>query len=143
MVDLPEILVAGLAVRTSNGLEQDPKTGVLAKTWQRASQKQHSGSVAAGLTDYESDSTGFYTEIIGQEINSVDDLPPQAVLVRVPAGKYAKFRVEGDMPKIVMEAWSKVWQAEKDNTLQRAYTTDLERYPEPGAVELYIAVKAN
>lgn len=139
-VDLPEILVAGLAVRTSNKLEQDPTTGVLAKTWERVSQKQYPGPVAATLTDYESDSTGMYAETIGHEISSVNDLLPQDVLTRVPAGTYAKCRVEGEMPQIVMEAWSKVWQAEKDKMLQRAYTTDLERYPEPGVVELYIAV---
>jgi predicted transcriptional regulator YdeE len=104
------------------------------------SQKQYPGPVAAALTDYESDSTGLYTEIIGQEVNSINNLPPHDVLVRLPADKYAKFRVEGTMPQIVMEAWSKVWQAEKDDTLKRAYTTDLERYPEPGVVELYISV---
>jgi predicted transcriptional regulator YdeE len=43
-----------------------------------------------------------------------------------------------------------VWQAEKDGSLKRAYTTDLEIYPAMGkagmnpdkiTVELYIAIK--
>lgn len=141
IIELPSTLIAGLAVRTRNDNEQDPKTGWLSKTWERVSKKKYSGQIAAALTDYESDSSGYYTEVIGHEIATVDDLEPTGVLIRVPFGKYAKFTVKGTMPRIVLEAWKKVWQAELDGTIERSYLVDLERYPNPETVELFIAVK--
>ncbi|HUC20534.1 MAG TPA: effector binding domain-containing protein [Candidatus Polarisedimenticolaceae bacterium] len=143
VVVLSETLVAGLAVRTKNDNEKDPTSGWLMKTWERIGKKQYTDSIAAVLSDYESDSNGYYTEVIGHEIATPDDLKPGEVLAKVPSDTYAKFTVTGEMPGIVLEAWQKVWQAEADGSIQRSYATDLERYPSPGTVELFVSVANN
>ena len=106
---------------------------------------------AAVSTDYESDKDGYFTEVVGFKRHSASDFDPGEVLAKVPAGQYAKFVNTGKLPEVVIEAWMAVWQAEKDGSLKRAYTTDLEIYPnmreaernpDKVTVELYIAIKS-
>jgi len=151
IVSLPETYVAGLAFRTKNELEQNPATGWIAKTWGRVGAMKNPNPPAAVLTDYESDKDGYFTEVVGFRRNSANDFGPGEVLTKIPAGRYAKFSNSGKLPEVVIEAWKAVWQAEKDGSLKRAYTTDLETYPGMGknglnpdtvTVELYIAIKS-
>ncbi len=141
IIHLLSTLVGGISVHTTNASEQNPETAKIPAAWGQIRQRGYTGQLAAVYTNYESDSTGAYTEIIGQVLQSENDLPNGDTLAKVPTGDYAKFRVEGAMPQIVMDAWSAVWQAEQNGTLQRAYTADFELYPSEGVVELYIAVK--
>lgn len=144
LTHLPQTLVGGLAVRTSNSLEQDPHTAQLPATWQRAASRHYQGGTTAAIyTDYQSNKDGLYTEVIGRTVASVEDLQTGDVLASLPAATYAKFRVEGQLPQSVMAAWSAIWQAEAQGTLHRAYTTDLELYPEAGVVEVYVVVQTD
>ena len=150
IVSLPETYVAGLAFRTKNVLEQNPATGWIAKTWARVRTMKSPNPPAAVSTDYESDYHGYFTEVVGFTRNSANEFASGEVLAKVPAGQYAKFVNSGKLPEVVIEAWQAVWQAEKDDSLKRAYTTDLETYPGMGkaglnpdkfTVELYISIK--
>jgi predicted transcriptional regulator YdeE len=150
IVSLPETYVAGLAFRTKNELEKDPSTGWIAKTWARLREMKNPNPPAAIYTDYESDWKGYFTVVAGFTRHSANDFAPGEVLAKAPAGRYAKFVNTGKLPEVVIEAWMAVWQAEKDGSLKRAYTTDLEIYPAMGkagmnpdkiTVELYIAIK--
>lgn len=151
IVSLPETYVAGLAFRTKNELEQNPATGWIAKTWGRVRTMKNPNPPAAVSTDYDSDYHGYFTEVVGFTRNSANEFAPGEVLAKVPAGRYAKFVNTGKLPEVVIEAWQTVWQAEKDGSLERAYTTDLEIYPnmreavrnpDKVTVELYIAIKS-
>lgn len=151
IVSRPETYVAGLAFRTKNELEQNPTTGWIAKTWARLRTMKNPNPPAAVYTDYESDHYGYFTGVAGFTRNSADDFSAGEVLAKVPAGRYAKFVNTGKLPEVVIAAWQVVWQAEKDGSLQRAYTTDLETYPnmreamnnpDKVTVELYIAIKS-
>jgi len=93
---------------------------------------------------------GYFTEVVGFRRNSANEFGPGEVLAKVPAGRYAKFVNSGKLPEVVIAAWQAVWQAEKEGSLKRAYTTDLEIYPgmdksgsnlDKITVELYIAIK--
>lgn len=149
IVSLPETYVAGLAFRTKNELEQNPATGWIAKTWGRVRTMKNPNPPPAVSTDYESDYHGYFTEIVGFMRNSANDFGPGEVLAKVPAGRYAKFVNTGKLPEVVIEAWQAVWQAEKNGSLQRAYTTDLETYPgmgkagmNPERITVDIAIKS-
>ncbi len=151
IVSLPETYVAGLAFRTKNELEQNPATGWIAKTWARLRTMKNPNPPAAVYTDYESDHHGHFTGVAGFTRNSANEFSPGEVLAKVPAGRYAKFVNMGKLPEVVIAAWQAVWQAEKDGSLKRAYTTDLEAYPGMGkaefnpdkiTVELYIAIES-
>lgn len=139
MVTLSQIYVRGYVIRTRNDIEQTPN-GQIGKTWERVRQKAPTHPAAA-LFEYENDSNGYFTEIIGEECTALDELEQNEAVTRVPSGRYAKFSKQGKMPDIVLEAWQEVWQAEKSGVLQRAYTVDFERYPGEDQVELYIAIK--
>lgn len=142
IVQLPQTFVGGLAVRTNNSIEQSAEAAQLPKTWARAARREYQGGMtAAAYIDYEDDKDGFYTEVIGQTVTAINDLQLGDVLTYVPAGTYAKFHVEGKLPQAVITAWSAIWQAEKEKTLHRAYTTDLELYPKDGVVEVYVAIR--
>jgi predicted transcriptional regulator YdeE len=150
IVSLPETYVAGLAFRTKNELEQNPATAWIAKTWARLRTMKKPNPPAAVYTDYESDYNGYFTGVVGFTQNSANEFAPGEVLAKAPAGRYAKFVNAGKLPEVVIQAWQAVWQAEKEGSLKRAYTTDLETYPGMGnagsnldkvTVELYIATK--
>lgn len=140
VVELPATYVTGYTIRTNNQNEQDPATGWILKTWQRVRQEQFAGAPAAALLDYENNSAGYFSEVIGHECGGQDDLEPSQVLAKIPAGSYAKFTASGQMPNIVLDTWKTVWQAEKSGDIKRSYTTDFERYPNNHTVELYIAI---
>jgi predicted transcriptional regulator YdeE len=151
MVSLPETYVAGLTFRTKNTLEENPTTGWIAKTWARLREMKNPNPPAAVYTDYEGDWQGFFTAVAGFTRNSANDFNAGEVLTKVPAGRYAKFTNTGKLPDCVIDAWKAVWQAEKEGSLKRAYTTDFETYPAMDkagpnlanvTVELYIAIKA-
>lgn len=152
IVSLPETYVAGLAFRTKNEREQDPAIAWIARTWERVRAMENQNPPAAVLTDYENDKDGYFTEVIGFKRSTANGFEPSEVLAKVPAGQYALFAKTGKLPNIVLEAWEAVWQAEKDDLLERAYTTDLETYSgmddpklntgaSEATVKLYIAIK--
>ena len=61
---------------------------------------------------------------------------------RIPAGKYAKFVVHGNMLQAVAEAWQTIWQME----LPRSFQCDFEEYQnddmgDNAEVHIYIGLK--
>ncbi len=59
----------------------------------------------------------------------------------IPAGRYAKFSVHGDMEKAVAQAWGEIWNMDLD----RSFTGDFEEYLnsdfENADIDIYIALK--
>ncbi|GGS67596.1 DNA-binding protein [Planobispora rosea] len=148
VVDRPESLVVGHAVRTSNAEEMDPARAKLPALWRRAGAPGAFAHVPgridenlyAVLTDYESDHHGAYTQIVGVAVRSVPRLPDGMVAVRVPGVPALRLEARGPMPGALIESWQQLWKhTESGGTPARAFTTDLEVH-HPEGVDLYVAV---
>lgn len=148
IVDRPEVLVVGFAVRTTSAAEADPARAQLPGLWARAGAPGAFAHVPgrvdenlyAVLTDYESDHHGAYTQIVGTAVRTAARLPEGMVAVRVPGVPAMLFEARGPMPDALTEAWQQVHKhTESGAAPARAYTTDLEIH-HPEGVDLYVAV---
>ncbi|MEV6596591.1 effector binding domain-containing protein [Actinoplanes sp. NPDC051346] len=148
LVDRPELLVAGYAVRTDNAAEADPARGQLPGLWQRATAPDAFAGVPgraddrmyAVLTDYESDHHGAYTQIVGVAVTDSTAVPDAMTTVRVPAARCLLVPARGPMPQALIEAWRGVWRhTDAGVTPARTFTTDLEIHHADGA-DIYLAV---
>ncbi|MCH7638027.1 MAG: effector binding domain-containing protein [Bacteroidetes bacterium] len=150
LVNLPAFDVAGTSVRTSNVAEQNPATAQIGDNWQRFFADGHheripkaSDKLLGVYTDYESDHEGPYSQIVGCETTTVDDLADGLVAVRIPEQDYLVFRVEGEMPMAVIEAWGRIMaHFTGAGDYERAYTADFELYQNESTVDIHIAVRA-
>lgn len=148
VVDRPEMLVVGRAVRTSNAEETEPGRGRLDALWARAGAPgafahvpgRVDENIYAVLTDYESDHHGSYTQVVGVAVRSAAALPEGMVAVRVPGVQALKLEARGPMPGALREVWQWLWKhTESGGTPPRAFTTDLEVH-HPGGVDVYAAI---
>lgn len=142
IVELKEKKVVGVSGVTSNN---DPNMGkVIGGLWEKLYKdniileiNNKVNDYAIGLySDYEGEN---YTVTVGCEVSKVnnDDLVTKVI----PAGKYAKFTVQGNMIIAVANAWEEIWKL----NLDRSFTGDFEEYLsndcENGIINLYIALK--
>ena len=156
VVEQPEFMVAGIAVRTSNASEMTPE-GVIGTQWARLMQEdvlakipnKANASIVAVYTDYASDKDGEYTYLLGARVTSDAGLPAGIVAKKIPAGKFAVFTTEkGPGPKVVPETWMQI------NSLpqsvaggDRAYRADYEIYderamdPQNLQADIYVGVR--
>ncbi|GLW08016.1 DNA-binding protein [Microtetraspora sp. NBRC 13810] len=148
IVDRPEVLVVGFAVRTANADESDPARARLPVLWARAGAPgafahvpgKVDESLYAVLTDYESDHHGAYTQVVGVAVRAVAALPEGMVAVRVPGVPAMRLEARGPMPDALVECWQQVWKhTESGGAPPRAFTTDLEIHHRGGA-DIYVAV---
>jgi len=147
IVHLEEKTVAGLRIQTRNsdpnmtlsigGLWQD----FFAKgIYQSIANKQNDKSIGL-YTNYESDANGPYDMMVCCEIQNTSNLPDSVHAQTIPAGKYAKFIVQGDTQKVVAEFWMELWSMDLD----RKYSCDFEEYQSGGdmnnaEIHIYIAL---
>lgn len=85
--------------------------------------KQNDKSIGL-YTNYESDANGAYDMMVCCEVVDTSGLPAGVNAQKIPAGKYAKFVVHGDVQQAVMEFWTKLWSMDLD----RKYSCDFEEY---------------
>jgi len=147
IVNLEEKIIVGTDARTNNF---DPKIGeIIGNLWKDFFEKgiyqniqDKSNHKSLGIyTDYEGNEKNDYTVITACEVTKADNIPQETIVRTIPAGKYAKFILKGNMYKIVMEFWEKLWKM----NLERAFTYDFEEYQnddmENTEVHVYIALK--
>lgn len=147
VVTLEAKQVVGLQARTSNLSPDTPMViGGLWNTfygkniYQQIEPKK--SPYALGIySGYESDAMGAYDITVACEVKDAVKLPEGTVSFTIPAGKYARFRVEGDVQKDVAKLWEEIWKMD----LPRAYTYDFEEYltesMDQAIVDVYIALK--
>lgn len=156
IVEQPEFLVAGVAVRTSNAKEMT-SDGVIGKQWLRFMQDGVYGkipnkadtSIVAVYTDYASDHNGEYTFLLGARVTSDADLPAGIIAKKIPGGKFAVFTTEkGPAPKVVPETWMKINSLPQSAVgADRTYRADFEVYderakdPQNLQADLYVGIK--
>lgn len=145
VVNIENVKVSGLKVRTNNNAEMSADTAKIGKLWEDVSDKcfPHmlvGGSVYGIYHNYESDVTGEYDLLVGSDKFSpaLENLES----VEIIEGKYLKFEATGEMPDVCINLWQQVWEffSAESCEYDRAYTTDFEKYTQNG-VEIYIAIK--
>ena len=130
VVNLEEKVMVGLCKRTKNTAPDMAES--INRMWQRLysenmlDQILHrvNGSTIALYDAYESDANGLYDVTIGTEISDTKDQPKELVVKKIPAGKYAKFEVEGPLSTAIYDFWNKLWKM----PLMRNYKGDFEEY---------------
>jgi predicted transcriptional regulator YdeE/peroxiredoxin len=139
IVEQPEFMVAGIAVRTSNAKEMTAD-GVIGKQWARLLQEgtlakipnKADASIVAVYTDYASDKDGEYTYLLGARVTSDKGLPAGVIAKKIPAGRFAVFTTEkGPGRKVVPETWIQINSLPKSAAGgDRVYRADYEIYDE-------------
>jgi len=146
-----ELLIAGIAVRTTNeggkAMKDIPQlwNTFMVKDIKSKIPSEVDETIYALYTDYEGDHTQPYTLVIGYAVRSSDNIPKDLTIKSVPKSSYVKFTAKGDLTKMaVYECWEKIWKTD----LKRAFTTDIEVYgekasnPTDGEAEIWIAIES-
>lgn len=146
-VELKEKLVAALCARTSNASPEMAK--VIGGLWQKFYTPgcydripNRTNEKALGIyTDYADKEKGEYTAAVGCEVKEKGAMPEGIEIITVPAGKYAKFIVKGNMVTAVNDFWQQLWGM----SLDRTFVCDFEEYqnadPENAEIHIYIGIK--
>lgn len=139
--------IKGISVRTRNADEMSPETSKIGVLWQNFYEKiapnlKTGASVFGVYYDYESDAMGEFSVLAGTD-GIAESSAGNLEKVFIQKGDYLLFEGNGEMPQVVIDTWSRVWDYFASNTAkyQRAYTTDFEFYKGSNAIEIHIAVK--
>ena len=139
IVELKEKTIVGFAARTSN---EDPQMGaIIGDLWKQLYTPENAEKIqnrvnayAIGLySDYDKEG---YQVTAGFEVSDAENGNGFAVKT-IPAGRYAKFSVHGDMIEAVANSWKEIWET----PLDRTFTGDFEEYLSQEDIDIYIAIK--
>lgn len=139
IVECKEKTIVGFAARTSN---DDPEmSNIIGGLWKNLytpgnpeKVKNRANTYAIGLySDY--NETGYQTTV-GFEV-SAPEAVSDMVVKTIPAGKYARFHVHGDMVEAVAASWKEIWET----PLDRTFTGDYEEYLTMEDIDIYIAIR--
>ena len=160
IVELQEKTVVGLIARTNNA---DPNMGaVIGGLWEKfyqdgvysAIDRKRDGKALGIYTDYAGTEKDDYNIMVACEVEKgvyspsdggngvqAQQSPEDTVVRTIPAGKYAKFIVTGDMQKAVYDFWCQLWTLD----LPRNFECDFEEYQnddmEHAEIHIYIGLK--
>ena len=147
ILNMEEKKAAGLAARTNN---TSPDMGaVIGGLWQRFYGEgiyemipgKVNGKALGIYSEYSEDEKGDYTITVACETDGNGELPEGTLVTVIPAGKYARFIVKGDLHEAVAQFWQQLW----DMDLPRTYVCDYEEYQnsdmEQAEIHMYIGVK--
>ena len=139
IVELKEKTIVGFTARTSN---EDPQMGaIIGDLWKQLYTPENTekiqnrvNSYAIGLySDYDKEG---YQVTAGFEVSDAESGNGFTVKT-IPAGRYAKFSVHGDMIEAVANSWKEIWET----SLDRTFTGDFEEYLSQEDIDIYIAIK--
>ena len=155
---LPEIKLVGITARTNNAAEMSQDRAKIGSTIQKymsqaipnsIPHRATPGKTFCVYTEYESDYTGDYTYLIGEEVTSFDAVPEGLTTLIIPDQHYIKFTDgPGAMPAVCINMWNKIW-AMTPQTLggDRTYVADFEIYDERAhdyqntTLDIFIGIK--
>jgi predicted transcriptional regulator YdeE len=136
----------GISTRTNNALEMGPN-GKIPTLWQSFDESipvdyKNGERVYGVYYNYESDHNGMFTVLAGFDGQSYP-LNVGIERITIPKCNYLVFSEKGEMPKIAIDAWKKVWEyfSSVQCEHQRLFTVDFEFYPNGNEIEVHIAVK--
>lgn len=148
-IALSEFLVAGICVRTTNDNGQSQKD--IGDLWSRfhrekiivAIPNKVSSDIYCIYTDYENESNGFYTTIVGCKVSAIDHLPAELTGRIIAANNYRKYISIGKIPESVIATWMEIWQS----GLSRTFLADFDVYGDKSKdmdiaeVETYVSLQ--
>lgn len=132
LVTVEEKTISGISVRTRNANEFNPQTARIGALYQEFDKKvpvdYKSGARVYGVYyDYESDHNGEFSVLAGTDrlATSPGLALKQVMLTR---GVYLMFEAKGQVPQVVIETWTKIWDyfADEASEYKRTYSTDFE-----------------
>lgn len=141
IVNLEQKIVVGVNTKTGN---DDPEmTKKIGSLWQDLFGKNIFFGIQNKVNAHSIGLYSDYTEngyevTVGCEVS--ENANKELTEKIIPAGKYAKFVVQGDPQKAVGEAWSAIWSM----PLDRTFAADFEEYTGAGPedpIEIYIAIR--
>ena len=147
LIKLDKKQIKGISVRTTNSNEFNSETSKIGALYQTFDKKvpvdyKNGARVYGVYYNYDSDHSGEYSVLAGTDKTTL--LPTEPLeQVTLMSGDYLVFEAKGEVPQVVIETWSKVWDyfSSEETQHQRAYTTDFEYYKNQKEIELYIAIK--
>lgn len=144
VVNLEKKTIVGVTGRTGN--EDSKCQEVIGALWKQLMEdgledtiQNKANAYCVGLySDYDF-TENKYDVTVGVEVTGNGN--PDLSVKTIPAGKYAKFHVEGDVVQDVAAAWGEIWNM----PLERSFKADFEEYisNENGVaqIDIYIALK--
>ena len=145
IVTLEERNAVGITARTNNTA---PDMGaVIGGLWNRFYNEGVYASIPGKVNDK---ALGIYTDYAGDEkadymamvaCETTEELQGENYSIcKIPAGRYAKFVIHGDMAQAVAAAWREIWQMK----LPRAFQCDFEEYQndcmDNGEIHIYVGL---
>lgn len=94
-------------------------------------------SVYCVYCEYETDSTGAFTVLIGCAVDADAAIPEGMKKLAIEAGRFFVFEVEGELPRGVFETWAEIWGMPID----RRYQADFDLYGSDGKVTIHVGVR--
>jgi predicted transcriptional regulator YdeE len=146
-VMLEEKKVVGLAKRTNNLAPDMGK--VIGDLWSSffvpdvfgAIQNKSNDKTLGIYTEYAGDTQDDYTILVACEVTKAVEIPEDTIVRTIPAGKYARFVVRGNVQQVVGQFWAELWKL----NLPRTFVADFEEYQsdnmEDAEVHVYIGLK--
>ena len=148
IVNLKEKILFGLSATTSNTSEDMGQ--VIGGLWENFYKNGINEKLKNRVNDF---SIGLYSDYagenylvtVGNEVSSEEDdkLIKNYNLTKkiIPAGKYARFSIRGNMVTAVAEAWQQIWEM----NLDRSFVADFEEYKnveiDDAEIDIYVALK--
>lgn len=144
IVKLDEKIVVGVSARTGN---TDPECQkIIGGLWNDFMAKgiwdsleNKANAYCIGLySDYDF-AAMKYDVTVGAEVLQNDNPSLSAKLI--PAGKYAKFHIKGDVVNDVSKAWGEIWEMKLDRTFAADFEEYLSNDNGIAEIDIYIAVR--
>ncbi|WP_072812216.1 effector binding domain-containing protein [Rhodococcus zopfii] len=140
IVQRQRTLVAGLPVRSPRRPLGKLRDRELERAWSAVLKQELGGPLASAYTDHAVEVGSYYTQTVGYQCDSLDQVTPGHIVSWLPAGRYAKFSSTGTFPGILTDLWERIHAAESSGEIVRSFTGDFEFYPHAYGIELYVAV---
>ncbi|MDV2476460.1 AraC family transcriptional regulator [Rhodococcus zopfii] len=140
IVQRQRTLVAGLPVRSPRRPLGKLRDRELERAWSAVLKQELGGPLASAYTDHAVEVGSYYTQTVGYQCDSLDQVTPGHIVSWLPAGRYAKFSSTGTFPGILTDLWERIHAAESSGEIVRSFTGDFEFYPHAYGIELYIAI---
>lgn len=150
IVQIRELSVTGISIKTNNAVEMQPETGKIPALWSKFNSEympnlNSDANIYGVYYEYESDETGDFRLLAGStsEARHCNTIIKEQVYIK--PGDYLCFKMVGEMPQAVIQAWEHVWtyfDRENNPAYTRRFETDFEQYVSETEVHVYIGVES-
>ncbi|CRK49525.1 conserved hypothetical protein [Rhodococcus sp. RD6.2] len=96
--------------------------------------------VAEIVTVYTPNAEGDSIAVVGYRCEGAEHLAEGDVMVRVPAGYFARFVPDGPVDDPMTDVWNQVEVAAKEGMIDRAFAEEIEITRAPNGFELFISL---